>query len=235
MEGKKMLKSFKRLAAAFLIAVFIIGSLNVTSAEAAIPKPGNARFDQWNNDSFTSCDIYWNPVEGASQYEIRVCWTDGSHASYDIISSRYTGYRLSGLSNKHVYVFTVRAIKGGEYGKWSNMVFITPWPYKKDISASLSGSKNVKLKWKIIGGSNGYNVFMTTNPSGKWYWNLSTNTLATSTSATIKKYRGKSLQKYQNYYVRVVTRRKFKGVFCEVPEPSRSYYSFRFYIYTSYK
>lgn len=233
MEGKKMLKSMKRLAATFLIAVFIIGSLSVTSAEAAMKKPGNARFAKWNNTKFSSCDIYWNPVAGAEEYQIRCCWTDGSHAYYDTVDGDSIGYHLNGLNYRHVYVFTVRAIRGSTYSPWSNMVFITPWP--RDVSAKMSGSKNVKFNWNIIYGSNGYNIFMTTNPSGKWYWNLSTNTKATSTSATVKKYRGSNLKKYQNYYVRVVTRRKFKGVFCAVPEPGKGYYSYRFYIYTSYR
>jgi hypothetical protein len=99
----------------------------------------------------------------------------------------------------------------------------------------MSGSNNVKFKWNIIYGSNGYNIFMTTNPSGKWYWNLSTNTLATATSGIVKKYRGSSLKKYQNYYVRVITRRKRFGVFCTVPEPYKSYYQYKFYIYTTYR
>lgn len=235
MEGKKMLKSLKRLAAAFLIAVFIIGSLSVTSAEAALKKPGNARFAQWNNSKFTSCDIYWNDVPGATKYQVRNCWTDGSHAYYDTISSKYNGYRITNLNNRHVYVFQVRAIRGSTYSPWSNMVFITPWPVLSSNAGSMYQGKYVKLTWPIIYGCNGYNVFMTTNPSGSWYWNLSTNTKANSTSAVIKKYRGSSLKKYQNYYVKVVTRRKFKGVFCAVPEPQRGYYSYRFYIYTSYR
>ena len=78
-EGKKMLKALKRLAAAFLVTVFIVGSLSVTSAEAAMKKPGNARFVKWNNYQFSSCDIYWNTVSGANAYQIRCTWTDGSH------------------------------------------------------------------------------------------------------------------------------------------------------------
>jgi len=233
MEGKKMLKSMKRLAATFLIAVFIIGALNVTSAEAALKKPGNARFARWNDTKFSSCDIYWNPVAGADKYQIRACWTDNSHAYYDTVSSRYTGYRLTNLNYKHVYVFNVRAIKGNTYSPWSNMVFITPWP--KNVSAKMSGSKNVKFSWNIIYGSSGYNIFMTTNPSGRWIYNLSTSRKATATSAIVKKYNGSNLKKYQNYYVRVITRRRYKGVFCQVPEPSAGYYSYMFYIYTSYR
>lgn len=238
-EGKKMLKALKRLAAAFLVTVFIVGSLSVTSAEAAMKKPGNARFVKWNNYQFSSCDIYWNTVSGANAYQIRCTWTDGSHNIGGTLYGSYYGVTVSGLNYQHVYQFQVRALKVNSSKKvlqtspWSNIVFITPWP--KNVSASMSGSKNVKFKWNIIYGSNGYNIFMTTNPSGKWYWNLSTNTLATATSGIVKKYRGSSLKKYQNYYARVITRRKRNGVFCTVPEPSSGYYSYTFYIYTYYK
>lgn len=237
-EGKKMLKALKRLAAAFLVTVFIVGSLSVTSAEAAMKKPGNARFGYWNNYAFSSCDIYWNMVSGANAYQYRCTWTDGSHNIGGIVGNQPLA-TVSGLNYQHVYQFQVRALKRNSSNKilevspWSNIVFITPWP--KNVSASMSGSNNVKFKWNIIYGSNGYNIFMTTNPSGKWYWNLSTNTLATATSGIVKKYRGSSLKKYQNYYARVITRRKRNGVFCTVPEPSSGYYSYTFYIYTYYK
>ncbi|MBE5998618.1 MAG: hypothetical protein E7237_03225 [Sarcina sp.] len=234
-----MFKSFKRLAAAFLIAVLLIGTFSATSAEAAMKKPGNCRFVQWNNTAFSAATIAWNPVSGADFYQVKCVWTDGSHNVGGYVSASYNGVKISNLNYKHVYQAQVRAIKVNSsgsitaYSPWSNLVFITPWP--KNISAKLSGSKNVKLNWNIIYGSNGYNVFLATNPSGKWYWNLSTSTKATATSATIKKYRGSSFKKYQNYYVRVITRRKRNGVFCTVPEPYSSYYQYRFYIYTVYK
>ena len=48
------------------------------------------------------------------------------------------------------------------------------------------------------------------------------------------KYRGSKLKKYQNYYVRVITRRHRNGQFCTVPEPSKKYYQYKFYIYDVY-
>ena len=234
-----MFKSFKRLAAAFLIAVMLVGTFSATSAEAALKKPGSCRFVQWNNTAFSSATIAWNPVSGADYYQVKCTWTNGSNNVGGYVESSYTGVRISNLNYKHVYQATVRAIKVNSsgsitaYGPWSNSVFITPWP--KNISAKLSGSNNVKLSWNIIYGSSGYNIFLSTNPSGKWYWNLSTNTKASATAATIKKYRGSSFKKYQNYYVRIITRRKRNGVFCTVPTPYSSYYQYRFYIYTTYK
>ena len=217
-----MFKSFKRLAAGLLIAIFIVGSLSVTSAEAALKKPGNARFVQWNNTAFSACQIRWNGVSGASGYQVRCTWTDGSHALYGTFDSSTRGVNISDLDYRHVYQVQVRAFNSYSYSPWSNLVFITPWP--KNVSKKLVNNKNVKLSWNIIYGCNGYNVFMTTNPYGTWYWNLSTSTKATATSATVKKYRGSNLKTYQNYYVRIITRRKRNGVFCTVPEPYASYY-----------
>ena len=75
-----MLNTFKKLAAQLLIVVFVVGSLTLTSAEAAsLGVPGNPRFHKWRNTDYTSCYIRWNPVAGADYYEYYYCWTDGSH------------------------------------------------------------------------------------------------------------------------------------------------------------
>lgn len=235
-----MFKSFKRLAAALLVAVLIVGSLTVTSAEAAMKKPGNARFIQWNNTAFSSATIAWNKVSGAAVYQVRCVWTDGSNNVGGYVNGSYNAVKIDNLNYKHVYQAQVRGISVNSsgsitgYSPWSNIVFITPWP--KNITGKLVNGTNVKLSWNIIYGSSGYNIFMTTSPSGTWYWNLSTSTYATSTSGTVKKYRGSKFKKYQNYYVRVITRRRRNGVFCTVPEPVTTppYYQYRFYIYTSY-
>ena len=119
-----------------------------------------------------------------------------------------------------------------QYGPWSNIAYITPSPEdhtKKNISSASAGLQE-KLTWEIIYGSSGYNVFLTTNPKGTWYWNQSTPTQATARSAVIKKYRGSNLKKYTNYYFRIVTRRRRNGVFCTVPMPAADYYTGSFRI-----
>ena len=82
----------------------------------------------------------------------------------------------------------------------------------------------MNVSWNIIYGCNGYNVFITTNPNGKWYWNQSTSEKATATSASIDKCGGAKLKKNTRYYVRIVTRRKRNGVFCTVPMPANNTY-----------
>lgn len=242
-----MLKSLKRIASGLLVAAMLAGVLlaaRPAATQAAIyygPKPGNCRFDRWNSSNFKSCRVRWNRLSDADGYEVLVTWTDGSsdRRYYTVTSGSKTYLDISGLNNAHVYQAKVRGLwqVGSEwyyYTPWSNLTYITPSPSSSSGSLVSSSSMNVKLKWNTIYGCNGYNLFLTTNPSGKWYWNQSTAVKASATSATIKKFRGSKLKYYTNYYYRIVTRRKRNGVFCTVPMPSSSYYTNGFYLYKRY-
>ena len=229
-----MFKILKRISAAFLISIFILGTIPATSAEAAIPKPQNARFGGFHSAWFGDYTVKWNTVPGADCYQLRFTWTDGSHQFYITTKSGKTNaYRLVSQNNTHVYVFTVRAKKGIRYSEWSNPVFITPSP--RNVTLSLENPKStnnyVKVHWNTIYGSSGYNIFLSTYPRGKWYWNSSTDQKATATTATIKSFRGGKLKRYTNYYLRIVTRRKRNGVFCTVPMPSDDFFQRKFMVF----
>lgn len=238
-----MLKMLKRIAAGLLAAMLVVGILyhpaEVDAATKKLKTPGNCHFVKWNNKSFTSCRIAWNKVSGANIYGVSVTWTDGSHEIYTETSKTYCD--IKGLKNNHVYQAKVIAgyynSKVGRITRisgWSNIAFITPSPTSCSVSIADQKNNFIKFKWNAIYGSDGYNIFLTTNPTGTWVWNQSTATKATANTAVIKKYRGSKLKKYQNYYYRIVTRRKRNGVFCTVPMPSSSYYLNAFYIYTTY-
>ena len=237
--GKRMVSKFKRFITAFLLAVLLVGPLSATHTEAALASPARCRFLQWNNTSFSSATIAWDGVWGADYYQVRCTWTDGKHDAGGFVNGSYNGVVLSNLNYKHVYEVKVRALNVNSsgaitaYSPWSNIISITPLP--KNVSAKLSSSGKVKLKWNKISGSNGYNVFLTTNPYGAWKWNCSTKTKSSATSASVSKFNGKKFKKYQNYYVRIVTRRKQNGVFRPVPAPTASYYQYKFFIYNKKK
>ena len=197
-------------------------------------KPGNCRFVKWQKSNYSKCLIAWNRVDGVSGYQTRYTWTDGSHEVTRSLNPD-TLQQSCSVAVNHVSQFRVRAYintaAGRKYGAWSNIVYITPSPSKLTIKKETSsGTRRVKVSWNITYGCNGYNVFVTTNPNGKWYWNQSTNVKANSTSAVITKYRGSKLKKGITYYVRIVTRRKINGVFSTVPLPSSNTYigTFRF-------
>ena len=231
---------FKRLAAAFLVAVLTLAPITITPAEAALAAPRNCRFVRWTDTSFTKCLIMWDKVSGADGYQTLWCWTNGSHAVYENHGPSVTGEQAYNMPKNHVSQMRVRAFKRTSSGKrqfspWSNIAFITPSPTSfsgKLVSANASNLK-YGLKWNMIYGSSGYNLFLSTNPYGTWYWNQSTNRKAESTSVTVKIFKRKPLKLYTYYYFRVVTRRTLNGVFCTVPMPSSSFYNgyFRFYRY----
>lgn len=193
-----------------------------------LKKPGNCHFTKWNNSKYTSCRISWNKVDGAEGYQTLLSWTDGSHASQTVVKSNVL-YRDCAVVANHVSQMKVRSFYTANgkrvYSLWSNVEYITPSPTKLTTKNASSGS-NLKMNigWNIIYGCNGYNVFITTNPNGKWYWNQSTSEKATATSASIVKCGGAKLKKDTRYYVRIVTRRKRNGVFCTVPMPANNTY-----------
>jgi len=193
-----------------------------------LKKPGNCRFSKWNNAKYSNCQIGWNRVADADGYQSVLSWTDGSHSTTKTLRA-YSLSQNCSLAVNHVYQFKVRAFAntsaGKVYSPWSNVEYITPSPLKFTYKNTGTSSKpKAKISWNIIYGCNGYNVFLSTNPNGTWYWNQSTPTRATATSAIITKYRGSKLKKGKKYYVRVVTRRRRNGVFCTVPLPSTSTY-----------
>ena len=198
------------------------------TASKSLKKPGNCHFAKWNNAKYTSCRIAWNKVADAEGYQTLLSWTDGSHASSTIVKSNVL-YRDCTVHPQHVSQMKVRAfyMQNGQrvFGAWSNVEYITPSPTKLTTKNAGSGSnRKMNISWNIIYGCNGYNVFITTNPNGKWYWNQSTSEKATATSASIDKCGGAKLKKNTRYYVRIVTRRKRNGVFCTVPMPANNTY-----------
>lgn len=240
------MKKLKRLAACLLIALLLAGTFSVTSTEAALSKPANCRFHSWRlNPStekldFTACRVAWNYVSGADYYEIIWNRTDGGGKTYRRYQyAKYNVLDITGLSSNHVYKFRVRAIKYNSsktkisgYSGWSNLAFITPLP--RTATFSLKGSSKVKASWNRIYSATGYNVFMATSPTGRYYKVNTTAAKSTATSATITKFRGSNLKRYQNYYVRIVPRLKSGGKWQTVASPS-NYYQGGFYIRVVYR
>ena len=157
-------------------------------------------------------------------------YTDGTH--YKQYTTSSTSYTLKNLEDNHIYIAKVKAtyvdpVTGTitNSSNFSNIAFIVPLPRRLSITISNENRIQAKLQWNTIYGCNGYNIFLSKDPSSKnkWVWDQSTATKAGATSATIKKYKGEKLKKHTNYYVRIVTRRKRNGVFCSVPVPDDYY------------
>ena len=229
------MKRIQQFAASLLIVLLIVGAFAVTDAEAALKKPGNCRFTRWNNKNYTACRISWDKVSGADYYEIGWSRMDGSHYRHRYQYGKYNVLDMTGLPNDRIIKVQVRAIdtnskgKIKAYGAWSNTAYITPLPRKLTISLKSSGK--VKLKWTQIHSARGYQVYMTTKPTGKWYLVKTTAKKSSANSVTISKYRGSKLKKNTSYYVRIVPRLKSGGKYQNIYVP-KGYYQGGFHMKT---
>ena len=223
---KNKIRIISRILVITFVVMIFMGTFDTINAEAAVGTPRNCRFDCWNGSSFT---IRWNSVKEALGYQVVTSWTDGSHVASGLF---YNNYAICHVSDNHVRIAKVRAfnIPRGtrKYGAWSNPAFIVPFPQDFTVTRVNPTSKypQVRIKWDPIYGSSGYNIFLTTNRyNNTWRWNQSTKPSATATTAIISRYKGGYLKKYTNYYVRVVTRRRYNGVYVTNPLPSSDYWS----------
>ena len=232
------MKRIQRLAACLLIALLLAGTFTVTDAEAALKAPGNCRFTRWNDKNYTSCRISWNKVSGADYYEIGWSHTDGSHYQHRYQYGKYNVLDMTGLPYNRIIKVQVRAIDTNSkgkikgYGAWSNVAYITPLPRK--LTLKLKSSGKVKLSWTQIHSARGYQVYMTTKPTGKWYLVKTTAKKSSANSVTISKYRGSKLKKNTSYYVRIVPRLKSGGKYQSIYVPN-GYYQGGFHMKTVMK
>ena len=228
-----MFRSLSRLVSGILVAAMIISLGFVTNAEAALARPTHCHFEKWENQSFTSCTVAWNPVQGANSYTVQLSYDDGSHTKE--YKTAVNSYTFKGLSSSRIYTVKVSASYVNPTTKavestspLSNITFIAPSPTEVSLKIKNKKSISAEVSWNKITGSSGYNIYLATDPSGTWHWNKATATKSSATSAKITKYKGAKLKKRQNYYVRIITRRKRNGQFCKVPLPASNYFNFAF-------
>ena len=230
------MKTFKRLATAVLIAAMLFSSVMVMPAEAAtrLSTPSNCRFVKWQSKTMTYAEVGWNSVSKANAYQAVISWADNTNKKY--FNTSDTSITFTGLAVNRVYKVRVKALKVNSEGTitltspWSSAAYIIPAPPSKSVAAESIENHTVRLQWYGVSGSNGYDVYLTTNPRGNWHYSLSTSS-AKSTTVILKKYRSSKFKTYQNYYYRIISKRWVNSRYINSPIPSPSYYAGYFYFY----
>ena len=118
---------------------------------------------------------------------------------------------ISNLNSKVFYRVRVRKFvnlaNGKAFGKWSKYTyFCQDQTYLNGKTSNLSsgGVLKFKVSWKKVKGANNYSFYISTNQNSG-YKKISTSK---STSIVISSYKGQSLKKHVNYYVRIVANKK---------------------------
>ncbi len=219
-----MLKTLKRLASALLVAALISASVFVMPAEAAgLAAPKDFHFIRWLNNSYTSCRIGWNLVPGANRYEVEIAYQNGSNKRYLQSSKSYmTIINMDGTQVYRARVYALKMSSSGtvlKYSNFSNTAYIVPSPTNITMSMPDRAKPRVRANWNVVKRSNGYNVYLTTNPSGSWYAHKQTSS-QTATTVYLDKYRGSKFKKNVNYYYKIVSRSIQGGRYVSVPVPT---------------
>lgn len=229
-----MLKTLKRLASALLVAALISATVFVMPAEAAgLAAPKNFRFIRWLNNGYTSCRIGWDLVPGANLYQVEIAYSNGTTKRY--LDSKKSYMTIINMDSTQVYrarVYALRMSSSGQvlkYSNFSNTAYIVPSPTNVTMSIPDRTKPRVRAKWNKVNRANGYNVFLTTNPKGKWYAHKQTST-STATTVLLDKYRGSKLKKHVNYYYKIVSRSIQGGRYVSVPVPTGFFQGY-FYLF----
>lgn len=114
-------------------------------------------------------------------------------------------------NTKNIYYVVVRGytlVNGGAkkiYGQASNKFYAVPQP---DITSSRNDvtKTSVNMKWKKVKGATSYTVYMS-NKQNSGFKKIAT---VKKNSLKITKFRGKTLNTLNGYYIKVITNAKFK-------------------------
>ncbi|WP_291635474.1 hypothetical protein [Clostridium sp.] len=138
------------------------GLTEFVSAKPILTKPISVKAV---SSSYSSINISWNAVTGASKYGIYRA--PSSEGPYTLISSTTTTlYNNTGLTTNNEYYYRVRAYKiiGKDkiISDLSAVISSTPIPSPPtNFKATRNSSKNVKLTWSPVAGATGYEIYTT--------------------------------------------------------------------------
>jgi hypothetical protein len=123
-----------------------------------------------NNITYTSADLSWNPVVGATSYDVII--NDST-----VVSVPTNSYAMKTLNPGSKYSVFVRPKAGLIYGPASNLLgFLTINSAPVKLASSLTSTSGTTLTWEAITGADSYNVYANKI--------LLTNTKTTSYAAT---------------------------------------------------
>ncbi len=204
---------------AVVLAVFpvdgngAIGNPERVVASTLPKKINNVRYANYfaNNNKLMVC---WNQSLVAYGYEA-VCYNKKGKVvqRVDVPYSSSTPDKAVFIKSntKNIYYVVVRGytlVNGGAkkiYGQASNKFYAVPQP---DITSKSSDvtKTSINLKWKKVKGATSYTVYMS-NKQSSGFKKVAT---VKKNSLKITKFKGKTLNTLNGYYIKVITNAKFK-------------------------
>ena len=154
----------------------MVGTLKVysgfTNVLGAKPIPATPTSVKATSSSYNSINVGWNTVAGASKYE--VYRSTSSKGTYHLVSTTTArNYNNTGLVTNSNYYYKVRAYRmvgtAKVYSYLSAIVSSRPVPgAPTNVKAIRVSSRSIKLTWRTVTGTSGYEVFRATSSRGAY-------------------------------------------------------------------
>jgi len=134
--------------------------------------------------SKTKVKLYWNAVDGASQYNVYRAKKGGDYQLIKTLDGTY--FRDTGLKTGSKYYYKITAINDDYESESSNTASLyAAAAAVKNLSTSSSSYKSVDLKWKKAGGATKYKIYRSTQEDSG-FKRIKTTTSTKYTDSTCK-------------------------------------------------
>lgn len=156
-----------------------------------------------------SIKLNWKKITGATGYEVyRAASKNGKYKKTATIS-KTTTYTDKKLTTGKAYYYKVRAVASGTakttYSNYSSIKNTKPVPGAPTGFKASAGSKSVKLSWKKVSGTTGYEVYRAAGKNGKYE---KVKTISKTSTVT---YIDKRLTAKKNYYYKIRSYKTISG------------------------
>ena len=232
------MKVMKRIATLLLAAFLVAGIFAPVQTEAAGLSVAGIKFYKW-----TGAGQCFMVTKAQNIYEFQYQVFNNANklvktakSNTYITEDKYDTCRVEGLPKLSCAFVRVRARgDSGAWSAWSPKRLIVPLlGVAGKINVAKAGDMKAKISWSPITGAYDYQVYMSTTGKSGWKKIGTVKGNAKSRSIVVSSFNGKKLVKYQNYYYKVIARRKMSGQFYTSNGNTSSYYYGYFWLYTTY-
>ena len=233
------MKLMKRVVTLMLTAFLVAGVFAPVQTEAASLSVAGIKFYSWSgagecfmvtkaqNIYEFQYQIFNNAGTYVKTKKSLVYHLNSDPGKYDICLVE----ELPKLSCSFVRV-RARSTPGG-WCAWSQKRLIVPLlGVAGKVNATKAGDRKAKISWSPVTGAYDYLVYMSTTGTGGWKKVATVKGNAKSRSVVISSFNGKRLALNQQYYYKVITRRKMAGQYYSSNGNTSKFYVnwFKFYL-----
>lgn len=231
------MKVMKRIATLLLAAFLLAGVFAPVQTEAASLSVAGIKFYKWAGAG--ECFMV-TKAQNIYEFQYQIFNNSGNlvktakSLNY-ITEDKYNTCWVEGLPKLSCAFVRVRARRyTGGWCAWSPKVLIVPMlGIAGKVNVVKAGDMKAKISWSPVTGAADYLVYMSTTGKSSWKKIATVKGNAKSRSVVVSSFDGKKLVKNQNYYYKVITRRKMAGQYYNSNGNTSSFYAGYFWLYTS--